>query len=480
MAELNDIPEAVQWHEGMLLAPQHFQQAWLRSEALLGYAMGQTGQFPWGVRRLAVDRALLAGGKFRILALEAVLPDGLAVLHPREDEALLELDLTAAKEELSQAPMAVHLTVPVETARPEPGETRRWRSVDGPAVADANTGEGEVPMPRLRPVLGLAMTEGPLTPPQRRFVSMPIARVGFRDDAFTLEAFAPPRTDCPADGDIAVLTRSLVQRVREKASAIADRLQSSPGGGDLPGGGLLDALRAMVGVLPRMEGLLQAERTHPFMLYLALCDMMGHLSWMGGQPVPPSPPTYRHEDPLPAFAVLVQFLLRMLERVRESYRALRFKRVAEERFALPVDAAMLESGDLVIGARAAQGSAPAEVAEWLGKALIGSRSMMKIIGERRVRGAARHRIEAADELGLIPPAGMVLFRVTVDPIFIVPGQPLEIIGAGSGREPAEIQLFAHDSPAAAKPKGAATASGTATTPGTASGDAAPEPSPQSR
>ena len=454
MPELNDIPEAVQWHEGMLLAPQHFQQSWLRAEALLGYAVGVTGLFPWGVRRLALDRALLAGGRVRVLALEAVLPDGLAILHPRDDEALLELDLAEVKDALAQAPMAVHVTVPLDQVRPEPGQMRRWRSVEGRPVADANSGDGEIPIPRLRPALSLALTESPLVPPQRRFVSMPIARVGFRDDAFSLEPFAPPRTDLPSGSDLAVLSRAVAQRLREKASAIAERLQSATvEAGELPGGGLLEALRSMVGFLPRLEGLIQVESVHPYMVYLALCDLMGSLAWMGGQPVPPPPPVYRHDDALPAFDTIAQFLQRMLDRVRESYRAIRFQRVADDRFALALEPAMLAGETLVIGARAAQGASPGETAEWFSKALIGSKPMMKTIGERRVRGAARQRIELAEEFGLVPPVSMALFRVSAEPGFIQPGQPLEIIGTGSGAEPADIQLFAADAspPQPAKP-----------------------------
>ena len=449
MSELNDIPEPVLWYEGMLLAPHHFQQAWRRNEAMLGYGLAQVGQFPWGVRRLAVDRAMLAAGSVRILALEGILPDGLAILHPRDDEPYLELDLAPFKAQLAQATMAVHITVPADNPRPEPGEAKRWRSVEGGAVADSNTGDNQMSVPRMRPALSLAITDSPTSPPARRFVSMPIARIGFRDDAFTLEPFAPPRLDFPSGGDLAGLTRSVVQRLREKASAIADRIQ---GGGELPSGNMTDTLRSMVAPLPRLEGLLQVERIHPFQVYLALCDLMGSLSWLGGQPVPPTPPAYQHDDALPAFAIISESVLKVMERVREGYHALRFKRQGDNHFTLALDAAPLPP-TLVVGARVPQAVAPGETAEWLSKALIGSKSLMKTIGERRIRGAARLRIESADELGLTPPAGMVLFRVTVDPGFIVPGQALEIIGAGNGVEPTEIQMFAAQAAAepAAKP-----------------------------
>lgn len=450
MSELNDIPEPVLWHEGMLLAPHHFQQAWWRGEALLGYGLAQVGMFPWGVRRLSIDRAMLAAGHIRILALEGILPDGLAILHPRDDEPYLELDLAPFKDQLAQSPMAVHVVVPADNPRPEPGETRRWRSVEGGAVADANTGDNRMAIPRMRPALSLAITEGPTTPPARRFVSMPIARIGFRDDAFSLEPFAPPRLDFPSGGELATLTRSVVQRLREKASAIADRIQ---GGGELPLGGMTDTLRALVAPLPRLEGLLQIERVHPFQVYLALCDLMGSLAWLGGQPVPPTPPAYQHDDALPAFAIIGEYVLKVMERVREGYRSLRFKRQGDGHFTLGLDAGPLPA-TLVVGARVPQAVAPGETAEWLSKALIGSAPMMKAIGERRIRGATRLRIESADELGLTPPAGMVLFRITADPSFIVPDQALEIVGAGNGVEPVEIQMFVAQSaaePAASTP-----------------------------
>lgn len=449
MSELNDIPEPVLWYEGMLLAPHHFQQAWRRGEAMLGYGLAQTGLFPWGVRRLSIDRAMLAAGSVRILALEAILPDGLAILHPRDDEPYLELDLMPLKAQLALAPMAVHVTVPADNPRPEPGEAKRWRSVEGGAVADTNTGDNQMSVPRMRPALSLALTEAATTPPARRFVSMPIARIGFRDDAFSLEPFAPPRLDFPSGGELATLTRSVVQRLREKASAIADRIQ---GGGELPSGNMADTLRSMVAPLPRLEGLLQVERVHPFQVYLALCDLMGDLAWLGGQPVPPTPPAYHHDDPLPAFAIISEYALKVMERVREGYRTLRFKRQGDDHFTLALDAGQLPP-TLVIGAKVPPAVAPGETAEWLSKALIGSRTMMKSIGERRIRGAARLRIESADELGVTPPAGMVLFRVTADPNFIVPGQILEITGAGSGAEPVEIQMFAAQSATepAAKP-----------------------------
>ncbi len=90
------IPEAVQWREGMLLSPQHFQLAARRAEALAAYMMGAATPLCWGVQRLQIDQSLLLEAVFRIIELEAVMPDGLLVLYPMgDDEPRLELDLRA-------------------------------------------------------------------------------------------------------------------------------------------------------------------------------------------------------------------------------------------------------------------------------------------------------------------------------------------------------------------------------------------------
>lgn len=447
MIELDDIPEPVQWYEGMLLAPQHFQQAWRRSEALLGYGLMQSSPFAWGVQRLSIDRAMLASGRIRVLALEGILPDGLAVLHPREDEPYLERDITPFKDQMAKAPMAVHIAIPIDTPRPEPGDAKRWRSVEGASIADANTDDNRMIVARLRPALSLEITETPTTPPSRRLVSMPIARIGFRGDAFVQEPYAPPRQDFPAGSELATLCRSVVEWLREKALSIADLLRDRP---ERPPGVMTNTLRSIVGSLPRLEGLLQAERVPPFQVYLTLCDLMGGLSWLTAQPVPPAPPQYRHDDALPAFAVLSEYILKAIEQVREGYRALRFTPMGEGRFTLALADGTLPP-TLVVGVRAPQTAAPDGVAEWLSLAQIGSHAMMEDIEERRIRGTIRQRIETAEELGLTPQTGLTLFRLTVDPDFIVAGQPLEIAGTGAGIEPTEIFLYAAQTPGGKMP-----------------------------
>ena len=73
-------PDRIQWHEGMLLSPQHFQLESARVDALIGWHTLTGAPYSWGVKRLKFDLSLLPSGMVRVLELEAILPDGTAVL----------------------------------------------------------------------------------------------------------------------------------------------------------------------------------------------------------------------------------------------------------------------------------------------------------------------------------------------------------------------------------------------------------------
>ena len=58
-------PDRIQWHEGMLLSPQHFQQESARVDALLAWHGLIANPYGWGVRTLEIDQGLLATGLLR-------------------------------------------------------------------------------------------------------------------------------------------------------------------------------------------------------------------------------------------------------------------------------------------------------------------------------------------------------------------------------------------------------------------------------
>ena len=109
---MNRVPEAICWHEGMQLLPQHFQLQSLRAEGLAAYYAAAAQPYFWGVTRLELDHSALSTGKVRITALDAVLPDGLLVQHDVATGTALEFDCTALPPARQKGIIVLYLALP--------------------------------------------------------------------------------------------------------------------------------------------------------------------------------------------------------------------------------------------------------------------------------------------------------------------------------------------------------------------------------
>ena len=440
------IPEAVQWHEGMLLSPQHFQLAARRAEALAGYLLEAAAPFCWGVQRLQIDAGLLLEAVFRVVDLEAVLPDGLLVLYPSaDDEPRLELNFSSAELDPRLAPVTVHVAVAARTEHAaSSGGLLRYRSAEGRPVADENTGDNELLVPRLRPALSLHLTPSPLQPPSSKYVSLPLARIAFRDETFVSESYEPPRIALARDSLLHRCAQRIAVQLREKARALGESLQSARlQGSEEHTSQTAVQLRSLVRTLPRLEALLDSGVAHPFPVYLTLCDVIGDLGVIGGQLNLPQLSGYEHRDALPPFTEIAVHVERVLALLREAFRSVRFTRLESGRFGLAMRPGWV-TDTLIVGARIGPGQPADAVREWMESALIGSSSRMRNIRENRVLGAARDAAVEAPELDLVAPPNVLLYRVGAEASAIVPEDMLEVAGSieepGHGQPP-ELLLY---------------------------------------
>ncbi|WP_207482417.1 type VI secretion system baseplate subunit TssK [Arenibaculum pallidiluteum] len=439
MTGIRDVPDPIQWHEGMLLAPQHFQQEALRTQAMVAAHMGLAGTFHWGVVHLLLDRVALVSGLVRILELEAVMPDGLIVWHDSTAPAPLELDISGHADPLAQAPLTIHLAVPAARSGSW-GGAQRWQSVEGRPVLDENGGD-ELSIPRLRPRLSLVVTAQAGERPPQRYVSMPLARIAFANDAFALTEFAPPSLAVTANSPVGRLCADVARRLREKAMLLSERMGAGAGrdGGDVSP---FDEVRALVVGLPPLEAQLAVEACHPFQVYLSMAGLAGHVSALAAGAIPPKLSRYDHDDPLPAFAEIRDFIARMVERVREVAEPIRFT-FEDGMFGLEMREEWLR-GKLLIGVRGPAGMPTADVVAWIENAVIASRPRLEKLAALRVTGAVRAVVDNTGEAGVTPPRGTVLFTVEKDPDLILAGERLEIWNPdnlGSRQRPADVALY---------------------------------------
>jgi type VI secretion system protein ImpJ len=437
------VPDRVQWHEGMLLAPQHFQQADVRSEALLHYHLQASLPFAWGVQRLRFDPSLLAKGVLRVIELEAVLPDGLLVTDPADAEEELSVDLSADVAGRPQGVLKVHLAVPAirKAHAPAAGTLSRLRSVEGNVVEDENTGEGSIEIPRLRPRLTLFVGE---TAPEK-YSSFPIAVVEFQEETFSLGTFVPPSFSIAPRSPLGDQASRITARLRENAAFLSEKIlaASTRGETDARSDEMQQRLERLVAPLGLLEALLP-HAPHPWTLYLALCQAAGQVASLQPGTVPPNFPRYDHNDPFASFEPVFAFLNRVLDGVRQSYRVVPFALESGVYQVFLAPEAVIGRGTLLVGVSGGKQLTEPEVDDWMRESRIGAASVIASLRQRRIRGAPREATERDDELGVYPGRGTSLFRIRIDPEFIRAGEPLEIShpsASAPSEQPSQLVLY---------------------------------------
>lgn len=434
-----DLPDAIAWHEGMLLAPQHFQQLTRRQEALLHFHAMTMAPHHWGVRVLNVDRVLLVRGLLRMLDLEAILPDGLVVTHmARQGSADLEVDLTPYAEALKERALTVHLAVAGYAGPSRNGALERYESYPSTAVIDETTGERSINIPRTRPRMHLIV--GDEVP--EKYVSLPLAKIRHQNEGYVRTDYVPPSLFVEHKmsllgqicDDVSVL-------LREKATFLAEQVHSPATLTDTQMMLKRHQIQSMVGTLAQFEAVLRTDVSHPFLLYLAFCNLAGHVAAVGQALIPPVFEPYDHNDLLFTFNQVRAFIERVIEEgIQQTHEVFVFTR-EENRFHLRFREPWFER-KLVLGVRGRSGMSDTDTVAWIHENLICTESHLEGARKRRVLGLARKQVPESD--GLVPGRGMVLFELEADRDFIVAGEHLVVMRSEDrpGEErPVEILLY---------------------------------------
>lgn len=440
-----EIPNSIDWHDGLLLTPQHFQQISLRQEALLQYNTAMIAPFYWGIRYLMLEEPNLFRGLVQIKHVEAVMPDGLVVSY-REGGDLradhgLQIDLNEY-EETTRKRMKVYLAVAPQSRQMSRGEHARYDFYDGEPVVDEYTGEGKVRMRRLIPHLRLIVADAP---PQET-VNLPLLEVEYKNDGYIQTEFIPPllivtsdqRAGAPAQ--LGIDCERIAKMVREKVQELAGRAESQAAGGAVR----LDLetkswIRSLAASLPHLEAILGTEVSHPFPIYLALCSMAGHLAALGPKLVP-NKPAYKHYDLRATFQPIIEFIRQAIyEGLTSSFSSHLFS-YHDEVYELMFERSWMQRR-LAISLRGRPGVSPDELIQWGQECLIGSGRHLQSMKQKRILGARRTHIKRDGDL--VPPQDVVLFLLHADPEFIEPDEMLQIFNRSTHRnasQPVEIVL----------------------------------------
>lgn len=441
MPSAHDLPPAIQWHEGMLLAPQHFQQLVLRGDRLWQYHLGLGLPYHYGVSRLRYESTQLFSGTLRITELEAVLPDNLVVGFRSGTDSDLQLDLRSQMEAAKHSPVMVYLVVPAErvgSAKGD-GDLGRYQSIPGDEVEDETVSGRAMRIPRLKPRLRL---QAGLEAPSPRFTALPLLAVTYKNGAFVPADHIPPLLRVEVDSVLGEQCAQVSSLIRAKATYLLEII-SSPAITTKPA--VIEETRRLLSQLiinlPPFEALLATGTTHPYALYVALTAVAGAVAAVGSQPMPPVFPAYDHLNLRRSFAEVIRFITQSLaEGISEAFTAIPFKNEPSQ-FSLNFEREWMRRV-LILAFKGAPGASDQQITEWVQSSLVGTASRFRVLRERRLLGATRQPIDRYE--GLVATRGMLLFQLQVNPEFIVPNEPL-LIGNSMekppGTRPAEAFLY---------------------------------------
>ncbi len=430
---------AIQWHEGMLLSPHHFQQNDRRFEQIFIQHFHLISPHHWGVHGMKLDPLQLPDGLIRILNLQAIMPDGLIIDYDasKENMPTLELDVKPFKPDLLRGSLTIYLTLPewIEGVSPLAGEWARYLSVEGNDTRDINLDENPIKIPRLFPKLSLQVCDTLPT----RYVGFPLLKIGFRDESFVQMDYLPPCFYIRKETSLWQMSSALCQKIREKAIYLCDKWQNQIGTPLLQETSNL--LRPLLMSLPSLEVTLNNPGLLPYNLYQKLAEVIGHLTSLRLSQVPPILPVYQHNDLLGCLTPLLDLIKQYLDSIEISFAIFSFNQ-KDRLFYLSLNPSFV-ADKLYVGLRAPNGMSEAELEEWMNDCVITSDFAVESVRSRRITGATRRVLRNEDLYEIMPSRGVVVFEIDNQPEYVKPEQNLNIFNPADTPEkrPSEIVLY---------------------------------------
>jgi type VI secretion system protein ImpJ len=249
-----------------------------------------------------LDEDALANGRFNVLELDAVLPDGTAIRTPAIDPVPVGRDLSAAFT-ADRARLDVYLGLPEE----RPG-TARVRPPGGPGavdspyrsetvrLADENAPGSEtelaVARPNVKLLLGGESLDG--------YRTLKIAQLERSSSGTTIRSrdWSPPALSLEAAGPVPTILRSVLESLSAKSDVL--KVQTRQVGGKVQYGTsdvmLFWQVHTVNSWIPVMAHYQRTPQAHPCELYGALAQLIGGLCTFASDRHPRDIPPYEHDN----------------------------------------------------------------------------------------------------------------------------------------------------------------------------------------
>lgn len=448
----NRLPLAVCWHEGMMLSPQHFQQNHIYWEKQ-AQSLLTTLPYHWGILSMQIDEGRLQEGIVYFTRLRALMPDGLQVDYDVREHTPLQLNI-ATEDWTNQDTLKVQITVPIRV----PGSAcsssniQRFNVIEGELAKDDNTGEEEIPIPRLQPIMLLTAGERI----SEQYTAMPLLEVTKTDGPlYQVSAYCPPMLAIGGDNFIEhqeqgterlplqVRLQAVTYKMRQKARQLAGFSDEDEA---ILGRKISEQhrswIKAMVQHLVELELLADSHLSSPWQVYQVLARLIGSLCELDASQIPPKLPAYQHNDCGAGLYFAIAYIEQRLDKVNLRYSSLNFEEGQDGIFSITFDKAW-NRNKLLVELKPHGHQTQEDLVHWIQNCRIASSKMHKELSIKRLLGASVEQVDYDEVTGISATAGHVLFFIHIDPAYIKLGQPLVMICANrkwKGMQPKRIVL----------------------------------------
>jgi type VI secretion system protein ImpJ len=416
----NALPAPVNWSEGMVLSPQHFQQDQIFWETQIQALRSTISPHCWGLIQLEFDPGRLVQGDVLINKISAIMPDGLLINFNSENDSQLNLKISDLEsKEPTQLSLSLsdnealkkkkRVTVYLAVPRRVPGcasdkETihQRYDVVDGEAEVDDNTGEGGIFVNRLQPKFSLQAVEHL----DKKYVGLALFEIIEPDEGnYQIGDYCPPivsigaqtftlQSDKTDDKQPSMQRKTIQQRCQALALSIRKKARQLAGysetGDERLGHKISEIhakwIRVLTKNLAEFELIADNWRSRPSELYSLLARMVGSFSELDSNKIPPKLPIYKHKEILTGFDVALEYLNTQLRIVNLRYTSIHLEEERSGMFTLHYDKAWLGQ-NLLVELSGKESDSSEDLASWFKACRVASIKVHEQLAKKRLLGA---------------------------------------------------------------------------------------------
>ena len=429
--------DPILWHDGMMLTAQHFQQMSERFDEMISYHASLTTPYNWGVKTIKIDQELLAHGKLVVTEIEAIMPDGLIINNTKHNRIQLEHDLSINFSSDTKGMLDIYLYVPPKHKDTVSitTEQNRYNQIMPEIIDESSPYMEEVKIPYLTPNINLITTN---EPPDIAS-SLRIGRLIFGNGLFRLDDYIPPLLTISRESTIWNVISAIVQRLRIKSLFLSKQISPSTIQHDPL---ILDKrlLQQCINTsIPELEILLNTPNISPFTFYLKLASVIGNISSLGYEMVPPASLNYNHNNLLDSFRQIKEMVFQIIdESIGDTYHAIPFNK-EEGYFKLYMHSQWLNQ-PIIVGIQPRENKSNNDILKWMLNCVIGNIDDIKRFRKERTLGAQRTQIEK--ESTFPPSLDTVFFKI--DPKSLTSDKELIIVNPSDnelGKTAESINLY---------------------------------------